>query len=101
MNTDDRLVVLDGSTFFVSGRDGDCPESQETGFFHQDVRHLSRWNLLVDGQPIRLLTSRNDAYYAARVFGTLASAGMTAVDRSAAWPSGGSPNRAWTERSSA
>jgi N-terminal domain of (some) glycogen debranching enzymes len=59
--------VLDGSTLFVSRRDGDCPTSQETGFFHQDVRHLSVW---------QLLTSRNDAYYSARVFGTLASAGV-------------------------
>jgi glycogen debranching enzyme len=76
VNSDDQLVVLDGSTFFVSQRDGDCPPSQETGFFHQDVRHLSAWRLLVDGQPIRLLTSRNDAYYSARVFGTLASAAV-------------------------
>ena len=33
MNSDDQLVVLDGSSFFVSGRDGDCPPGQETGFF--------------------------------------------------------------------
>ena len=76
MNSDGQLVVLDGSTFFVSRRDGDCPPSQETGFFHQDVRHLSEWRLLVNGQPMRLLTSRNDAYWSARVFGTLASAGV-------------------------
>jgi glycogen debranching enzyme len=76
VNSDDQLVVLDGSTFFVSHRDGDCPPSQETGYFSQDVRHLSTWRLLVDGRPIRLLTSRNDTYYSARVFGTLASAGV-------------------------
>jgi glycogen debranching enzyme len=76
VNSDDQLVVLDGSTFMVCRRDGDCPTSQETGFFHQDVRHLSRWELQVDGRPIRLLTSRNDTYYSARVFGTLASAGV-------------------------
>jgi glycogen debranching enzyme len=76
VNSDGQLVVLDGSTFFVSRRDGDCPAGQETGFFHQDVRHLSRWQLRVDGQPIQLLTSRNDAYWSARIFGTLASAGV-------------------------
>jgi glycogen debranching enzyme len=76
VNSDDQLVVLEGSTFFVSHRDGDCPPSQETGFFSQDVRHLSTWRLLVEGQPIRLLTSRNDTYYSARVFGTLVSAGV-------------------------
>jgi glycogen debranching enzyme len=76
VNSDRQLVVLDGSSFFVSDRDGDCPPSQETGFFHQDVRHLSTWRLRVDGRPIRLLTSRNDAYWSARVFGTLASASV-------------------------
>lgn len=81
MNSDDQLVVLDGSSFFVAGRDGDCPPGQETGFFYQDVRHLSVWRLRVDGQPVRLLTSRNDAYYSARVFGTLASAGWVTTRR--------------------
>ena len=45
MNGDGQLVVLDGSTVFVSQRDGDCPPSQEAGFFRQDVRHLSAWRL--------------------------------------------------------
>jgi glycogen debranching enzyme len=76
VNSDGQLVVLDGSTFFVSRRDGDCPPSQETGFFSEDVRHLSTWQLLAEGEPIRLLSSRNDTYWSARVFGTLASAGV-------------------------
>jgi glycogen debranching enzyme len=66
--------VLDGSTFFVTDRNGDCLPSQESGFFFQDVRHLSTWRLLADRAALRLLTSRNTGYYAASVFGTLASA---------------------------
>jgi glycogen debranching enzyme len=74
--TKDQLVVLDGSTFFVTNLSGDCAPTQESGYFRQDVRHLSTWQLKVDGHPIRLLTSRNDEYYAASVFGTLATAAV-------------------------
>ncbi len=47
----DKLVVLDGSTFFVSDGAGDTDGSEATGFFFQDVRHLARWSLSVDGTP--------------------------------------------------
>ncbi len=70
----DELVVLDGSTFFVSQPNGDCEGTEAEGFFHADMRHLSRWHLRLDGRPIRVLTSRTVDYYSARVFGTLASA---------------------------
>jgi glycogen debranching enzyme len=64
-----QLVVLDGSTFFVSDLAGDTHGEGTEGFFHADVRHLSQWGLLVDGAPIRVLTSRTPDYYSARVFG--------------------------------
>src|SRR6266511_3765162 len=70
----DSLVVLDGSTFFVSAPSGDVVGVEADGFFHADVRHLSTWRLLVDGAPMRVLTSRNLRYYSAAIFGTLASA---------------------------
>ncbi|MBA2571310.1 MAG: amylo-alpha-1,6-glucosidase [Chloroflexi bacterium] len=66
----DKLVVLDGSTFFVSDGAGDTDGSEATGFFFQDVRHLARWSLSVDGTPMRVLTSRVIDYYSARIFGT-------------------------------
>lgn len=69
-----QLVILDGSTFFVSERSGDVDAKEAEGFFFADMRHLSVWQLLVDGSPIRLLTSRTPEYYSARIFGTLASA---------------------------
>jgi glycogen debranching enzyme len=70
----DDLVVLDGSTFFVSDPRGDADGDGANGYFFRDMRHLSRWQLLVDGSPLYLLTSRIMDYYSARVFGTLAGA---------------------------
>ena len=70
----DELVVLDGSTFFVSNSAGDMDGGEGEGFFFADTRHLSTWRVLVDGSPIRVLTSRALEYYAARVVGTLSEA---------------------------
>lgn len=72
----DELVVLDGSTFFVSDPRGDADGSGTNGYFFRDTRHLSRWELLVEGSPLYLLTSKNLDYYSARVFGTLAGASV-------------------------
>jgi glycogen debranching enzyme len=69
------LIVLDGSTFFVSRASGDLePGDTADGFFREDMRHLSTWQLLVEGAPIRVLTSRTVDYYSATIFGTLGSA---------------------------
>lgn len=70
----DELVVLDGSTFFVSAPSGDVEGVEAEGFFHADVRHLSTWRLLLEGAPMRVLTSRSHRYYSASIFGTLATA---------------------------
>src|SRR2546423_1198814 len=70
----DDLVVLDGSTFFVTDRLGDVASILEPrGFFFADVRHLSVWKLLIDGQPLQLLSSGSVDYYSARVFATAGS----------------------------
>ncbi|MEO6796843.1 MAG: glycogen debranching N-terminal domain-containing protein [Candidatus Dormibacter sp.] len=69
------LVVLDGSTFFVSDPTGNVePGHGATGFFFKDMRHLSTWRLLVNGRPMQLLTVRTPDYYSARIFGTLGTA---------------------------
>jgi N-terminal domain of (some) glycogen debranching enzymes len=69
----EELIVLDGSTFFVSEPSGDVdarPDSPRVhGLFHSDVRHLARWSLLVDDQPIQVLSTPNVDYYSARVVG--------------------------------
>jgi len=69
------LVVLDGSTFFVSDRNGDVePRDYANGFFYGDMRHLSTWRLLVDETPMLVLSARTPDYYSARIFGTLGTA---------------------------
>src|SRR5262245_57030195 len=81
----EELVVLDGSTFFVSQPSGDVdtgPDAERVeGLFHSDVRHLARWSLLVDGRPIEVLTSRNIDYYSARVIGRPAGRGAALTVR--------------------
>jgi glycogen debranching enzyme len=81
----EELVVLDGSTFFVSDPAGDVATRPGTdrvaGLFHSDVRHLAHWSLLVDGQPIEVLSSRNVDYYSARVVGTPAGQGPAVTVR--------------------
>src|ERR1700736_5392808 len=68
------LTVLDGNTFFVSDGAGDVePGEDVNGFFHADMRQLSTWRLLLNGQPVHVLTSRTVDYYSASVFATLAS----------------------------
>src|SRR5439155_11226805 len=63
------LIILDGSAFFYSDENGDVEAKGPTGFFFEDVRHLSTWNLTIDGEPIEPLTSRRVDYYSARVVG--------------------------------
>jgi hypothetical protein len=62
-----NLLLLDGSTFFVSQENGDIDANQPEGFFFKDVRHLSEWRLLVDGEPLNPLTSRAVDYFSGRV----------------------------------
>jgi glycogen debranching enzyme len=52
---EDRLIIVDGATFVFSSRNGDVAASKPEGFFYEDVRHLSRWCLTVDGKPLTAL----------------------------------------------
>src|SRR5260370_7386569 len=71
------LTVLDGNTFFVSDAAGDVePGDDANGFFHADMRQLSTWRLLVNGRPVRVLTSRTIDYYSPSIFTTLATVGV-------------------------
>jgi hypothetical protein len=65
----DGLIILDGCTFFATGDDGDVEAREGDGLFYADVRHLSRWHLRVDGQPVVPLSSRKVDYYSARIVG--------------------------------
>jgi glycogen debranching enzyme len=61
------LIVLDGSTFFFSDLCGDASEGRSDGYFRDDVRHLSRWQLLVDGEELLAVTASTVDYYSARI----------------------------------
>jgi glycogen debranching enzyme len=61
------LVVLDGTTFFRSDLDGDVDAGHAGGYFHDDVRHLSRWQLRADGEKMLAITAAPVDYYSARV----------------------------------
>ena len=47
-----QVSILDGSTFVVSDPRGDIDArpDEPAGFFHRDMRHLSRWQLRLDGR---------------------------------------------------
>jgi glycogen debranching enzyme len=62
-----NLLLLDGCTFFLSQENGDVEANRPEGFFFNDVRHLSQWQLLVDGEPLKPLTSRAVDYFSGRV----------------------------------
>jgi glycogen debranching enzyme len=70
MAADTDLIILDGCTFFYSDQNGDVDAKEAEGLFYQDVRHLSRWHVRVDGKPLEPLTSRRVDYYSARIVGT-------------------------------
>ena len=61
------LIVLDGTTFFFSEPTGDVRAPHADGYFFDDVRHLSAWRLLVDGEPLLGVTSSTVDYYSARI----------------------------------
>ena len=70
MAAETDIIILDGCTFFYSDKNGDVDAKEAEGLFYQDVRHLSRWHVRVDGKPVEPLTSRRVDYYSARIVGT-------------------------------
>jgi glycogen debranching enzyme len=65
------LTIFDGAAFFCSQASGDVDGSQHEGFFLEDVRHLSRWELVVNGRPLDVITSRPIDCFSARILGSI------------------------------
>ena len=65
-----QVRILDGSTFVVSDPDGDIDATggEPTGLFFRDMRHLSRWQLLMNGRALDLLSSDTAGYDSALFF---------------------------------
>ena len=66
----DTNSILDGSSFLVSDSRGDVDASPDdpVGFFYADMRHLSRWLLRVNGEPLDVLSTAETAYFTAQYF---------------------------------
>src|SRR5919204_4612435 len=62
------LVILDGTTYFISELNGDIRIRRAEGLVHGDVRHLSTWELTVDGAPLEALASEPIEHQRARIF---------------------------------
>jgi glycogen debranching enzyme len=72
-----QINCLEGSTFMVSDVIGDAgPDHDEVlGLFYRDMRHLSRWQLTIDGERLNLLSNGASGYRSATFF--LARPGST------------------------
>ena len=62
-----HLMLIDGGTLFLSHLSGDVTAGEPLGYFFHDVRHISQWELLVDGEPLDPLLSDAIDYYAGRI----------------------------------
>jgi glycogen debranching enzyme len=65
-----NVSILDGSTFLVSGLNGDIDAgpAQPQGLFFKDMRHLSKWQLTINGLPLDVLSTDSLEYYYAQHF---------------------------------
>jgi len=79
MAADTDLIILDGCTFFYSSENGDVEPKDAEGLFFRDVRHLSQWEVRLDGRELESLTSRRVDYYSARIVGTPPKNGASAA----------------------
>ena len=72
-----QINCLEGSTFMVSDVVGDAgPDPDEVfGLFYRDMRHLSRWQLAIDGKRLDPLSNGSSGYPSATFF--LAGPGST------------------------
>jgi glycogen debranching enzyme len=64
--------VIDGATFLVSDRRGNVraegEERRTDGLFYRDMRHLSTFELVIEGGPVELLSTNDTDYYGASFF---------------------------------
>ena len=74
----DTISVLDGNTFVVSDRGGDIDASPDRphGLFHEDMRYVSRFRLLVDGTTPTVLSTDDVAHHSAQFFLVVTSGSM-------------------------
>lgn len=66
----DEIRVLQADTFMASDRRGDVEPSVEVpnGLFYSDMRHISRWQLRVNGRELHVMTATTLDYDEAAFF---------------------------------
>ena len=67
----DRMIsILQGSTFVISDRRGDvrATPDEPVGLFYRDMRHLSRWQLRLNGRELDVLSAEAIEYDEAAFF---------------------------------
>ena len=57
------ITIVEGSSFCVSGANGDIVPELPHGVFFHDTRLVSRWTLLIDGDPVEPLSSSTPRPY--------------------------------------
>lgn len=77
----DYLVVSNNHTFMISQYDGDVPLGETAlGLYYFDTRHLSAFELRLNGRPLDLLTSSDEEVYRATIQLTNESASSAGDD---------------------
>lgn len=62
-----RVTANHGATFLVAGADGAIARDQEgSGLYHSDTRFVSRYQMELDGVPLRPLSYSQPAFWRAR-----------------------------------
>jgi len=62
------LTILEGSTFCICDDLGDIGSEETSGFFDDDVRHLSLLRLTINGQSPLLLAAQKVEYFSAAFY---------------------------------
>jgi glycogen debranching enzyme len=62
------LTILEGSTFCICDELGDIGTEETSGFFDDDVRHLSRLRLTINGRSPLLLAAKKVEYFSAAFY---------------------------------
>jgi glycogen debranching enzyme len=67
---DQQISILEGTTFVVSDAQGDIAPSRDRplGLFHRDMRHLSRWQVRLNGRELAPLSAVATAHSEALFF---------------------------------
>lgn len=63
------VTLVEGSSFCISLANGDIHPGLPHGFFHEDTRILSRWDLTINGQSLEPLTAETKEPYRALFIG--------------------------------